>query len=57
MWRKSCQDVALEELRYTQPLERLGEQTAVIAYSPTHHVYLIRIAGGCVTVTKEVVYP
>lgn len=57
VWRKSCQDVALEELRYTQPMERLGEQTAVIAYSPTHHVYLIRIAGGCVTVTKEVVYP
>ena len=57
VWRKSCQDVALEALRYTLPPERLGEQTAVIAYSPTHHVYLIRIAGGCVTVTKEVVYP
>lgn len=57
VWRKSCQDVALEELRYTQALERLGEQIAVIPYSPTHHVYLIRIAGGCVSVTKEVVYP
>ena len=57
VWRKSCQDVALEELRYTQALERLGEQIAVIPYSPTHHVYLIRIAGGCVGVTKEVVYP
>lgn len=57
VWRKSCQDVALEELRYTQALERLGEQIAVIPYSPTHHVYLIRIPGGCVSVTKEVVYP
>lgn len=57
VWRKSCQDVALEEFRYTRPLERLGEQTVVIAYGPTHHVYLIRIAGGCVGVTKELVYP
>ena len=57
VWLKSCQDVALEELRYTQALERLGEQIAVVPYSPTHHVYLIRIAGGCVSVTKEVVYP
>ena len=57
VWRKSCQDVAAEDLRYTQPMERLGEQVAVIAYSPTHHVYLIRIAGGCVSVTKELVYP
>jgi hypothetical protein len=57
VWRKSCQDVAQEELRYTQALERLGERIAVIPYSPTHHVYLIRIAGGCVSVTKEVVYP
>ena len=57
VWRKSCQDVAVEELRYTQALERLGEQIAVIAYSPTRHVYLIRIAGGCVSVTKEVLYP
>ena len=57
VWRKSCQDVALEELHYTRALERLGEQTAVIVYSPTHHVYLIRIAGGCVSVTKELVYP
>ena len=57
VWRKSCQDVALEELRYTQALERLGEQIAVVPYSPTHHVYLIRIPGGCVSVMKEVVYP
>ncbi len=57
VWRKSCQDVAIEELRHTQALERLGEQIAVIALSPTHHIYLIRIAGGCVSVTKEVLYP
>lgn len=57
VWRKPCQDVALEELHDTRALERLGEQTAVIAYSSTHHVYLIRIAGGCLSVTKELVYP
>jgi len=57
VWRKSCQDVAVEDLRSTQPMERLGEQVAVIPYSQTHHVYLIRIAGGCVSVTKELVYP
>lgn len=57
VWRKSCQDVALEELHYTRELGRLSEQTSVIAYSPTHHIYLIRIAGGCVGVTKELVYP
>lgn len=57
VWRKSCQDVALEDLRYTQPLKVIGQHVAVIPFGPTHHIYLIRIAGGCVSVGKEMLYP
>lgn len=57
VWRKSCQDVALEELRHEHATNVVGQRVAVIPYSATHHVYLIRIAGGCLSVTREVLYP
>ncbi|MDP9899512.1 hypothetical protein [Variovorax ginsengisoli] len=54
--RRPCADVAAQDLRYTQPLQRLGDQIVVVPHSATHHVYLIRTAGGCVSVMKEMIY-
>lgn len=57
VWRKSCQDVAVQDLKYTQPLNVVGLNVSIIPYSATHHVYLIRTPGGCVSISKEMLYP
>lgn len=56
-WNKSCQDVALQDFRYAQPLNVIGRNISVLPYSPTHHVYLIRMPGGCISINKEMLYP
>jgi hypothetical protein len=56
-WNKSCQDVAKQDFRYAQPLNVTGCNISVLPYSPTHHVYLIRMPGGCVSINKEMLYP
>lgn len=56
-WKKSCQDVAEQDFGYTQPLNVIGRQINVVPYSATHHVYLIRVPGGCISINKEMVYP
>jgi len=55
-WSKSCKDVAVQELKYAQPLNIVGRDINVIPYSPTHHVYLIKTAGGCISISKEVLF-
>ena len=55
-WAKSCKDVAVQELKYAQPLNVIGRDINVISYGPTHHVYLIKTAGGCISISKEVLY-
>lgn len=56
-WNKSCQDVAEQDFRYAQPLNVIGRNVSVLPYSATHHVYLIRMPGGCVSINKEMLYP
>lgn len=56
-WNKSCQDVAEQDFRYAQPLNVIGRNISVLPYSPTHHVYLIRMPGGCISINKEMLYP
>ena len=55
-WAKSCNDVAVQELKYAQRLNIIGRDIQVIPYSPTHHVYLIKTASGCISISKEVLY-
>lgn len=56
-WPKSCQDVAREDLKYAQPLPVIGRNVFVVPVSALHHVYLMPVAGGCVSIGKEVIYP
>lgn len=56
-WGKSCEDVARQDLRYTQPLPVIGRNVFVLPVGPTNHVYLMPAPGGCVTIGKELMFP
>ena len=53
VWRMSCQDYALKTGAAAGSVPVIGQRIGVLAASPTSHVYLMRTAGGCTSVTKE----
>ncbi len=57
VWRKSCQYVAIQQLNYAKTLNVIGRSVFVVPFGPRHHVYLIRTAGGCVSITRELLFP
>lgn len=58
VWAKPCQQVAVQDLGYTKPLNVVGKSIGVVPISATHHIYLMPTAGnGCVSITKELLFP
>lgn len=55
-WRMSCQDYALKAGSATISVPVIGKRIGVLPASPTSHVYLMRTAGGCTSVTKEYLF-
>lgn len=53
---KSCQDVATLDLPGDRRVAPIGQRIGAAVLSPTHHVYFLRVPGGCVSIAKEMLY-
>jgi len=57
VWPKPCQQVAVENLGYTKPLNVVSRSVSVVPISATHQIYLMPTTGnGCVSITKELIF-
>lgn len=52
-WRMSCQDYALKAGAASTGFPVIGQRIGVLIGAATRHVYLMRTAGGCTSITKE----
>lgn len=57
-WSKPCAQVAFNDFGYTRALNVVGRSIGVVPIGPSHHVYLLpTAAGGCISITKELLFP
>jgi hypothetical protein len=49
----SCQDYALKAGSASTSFPVIGQRIGVLLGSATRHAYLLRTAGGCISITKE----
>jgi hypothetical protein len=54
-WKKSCQDVMLLDMG-VKTARVIARDVQVVLHKPNHHLYLMRVPGGCVSINKEMVY-
>lgn len=54
-WKKSCQDVMQLDMGVNKTVV-IARDVQVVVHKPNHHLYLMRVPGGCVSINKEVIY-